>query len=170
MSKLFKRVTNEKKYLKDFNLEEARGFVVNELIFIESILDLLIKEYFKPKNEENFGKIVLNSSIIGFVGKAKVLRGLDIIDIKLYNDLTNLSAIRNSFAHAQVNTFHHIHHVLKGDEGSDLDFDSYQNMDKMNSQGKVTQKNPRDYLKEFNNKAAEITGKLMLMYEQTQTI
>ena len=66
-----------KKKLSEFNLEEVRGWMIDRLYQIEILIDDIIVDYYKPEKEEEFKKIVLNSSIISIGAKIKILNNIE---------------------------------------------------------------------------------------------
>ena len=54
----------KKSKLSDFNLEETRGWIIDRMYDIESKIDLIICDYYKPEKSGDFKKVILNSSII----------------------------------------------------------------------------------------------------------
>lgn len=113
----------DKKSRNPKNFNEARGYVIDRTVYIEeqinkillSKLDYLNKDFLKNLDQEKsqeiknmrqkhfseIKKIFLNSAIMGFAGKIKIL-GNYVDDNHLIEDLKELSGIRNGFAHSRV--------------------------------------------------------------------
>lgn len=156
IDKKFKEVSKES--ISDFNQLEARGWVVERLQQIEYRIDTIIINHFKPENKMDFRFLMLNSSIIDFGGKLKLLYNIFDLDktldnekvlsqynIKLIEEIRKLVSIRNGFAHAKINET--IHLTLEGDEnwgGFPVDY-----IEVMNSKGKLNRKEAKEYLYEF---------------------
>ncbi len=139
-----------KKDLKEFNQVEAQGWIINSAIKIEEYLDYIIFQYFDPKRPKFFRSHVLNSSIMSFGSKLKVLNA--ILDYSketnsLISNIQKIAAIRNAFAH------NNIKHSLKfnlennGEYKTKLWAEDIINV--MNSQGKIIAKNNFEYMIEF---------------------
>src|SRR5258705_10588152 len=91
-----------KNRLRDFNLEEARGWAIDRLQQIEYNNNDKIIDYFKPAEKHKFDKIVLNSSILDIGSKLKILKNIGTVDKQTIEKIRNLAAIRNGFAHAPI--------------------------------------------------------------------
>ncbi len=91
-----------KKSLSEFNIEEARGWVIDSFNQIDWRLNKIIVDYFKPSQKDKFESIVLNTSIIDIGGKLKILRSIGLLKLHLIENIRNLSSIRNGFAHAPI--------------------------------------------------------------------
>ena len=87
----------------DFELLlKHRGDVMEKHNFIEGHMSFVMSNHFNPKDKGNFISILMNSSIIGFGNKIKVLRGLKYINGKQGQKLYELASIRNAFAHQDL--------------------------------------------------------------------
>ncbi len=138
-----------KKDLKKFNQVEAQGWVINSAIKIEDYINFIIFQYFDPKNTQLFMSHVLNSSVMGYGGKLKVLNGIAGYTKETKNIISKLQkigAIRNAFAHN--NTKHRMNFNL-GNEESKAKVWAEDIINVMNSNGKTTSKNNFDYMTEF---------------------
>jgi hypothetical protein len=146
MDTSFKRIY--KSSLKDFNLEEARGWIIDRLNQIEYVIDDLITKHFQPSNTNDFQRIILNTSIISIGGKLKILRSIKAVDNKTIDGISKLSSIRNAFAHAPVIT--NITIEVDETEGGGSEISSIcDNIEVMTSSGEIKTKNAREYLEEF---------------------
>ena len=74
----------EKNKLSEFNLGEIRGWIIDSMCDIESKIDTIISDYFNPEKRSDFEKIILNSAIISFGAKTKILINITSFD-KNYN-------------------------------------------------------------------------------------
>lgn len=147
---------NNKSNFLGRNVEEIRGYVINETNKIEAKIDNVIINYFKPKENKKFKKIILNSSIITFGSKIKILTNIDGFDKKEIEKIRKLSAIRNSFAHIPIL----VHFDLKQIPGSVGEFEIKSISDKievMNSSGKLESKFVKSELETFELLKNEIT-------------
>lgn len=138
-----------KKDIKNFNQVEAQGWIINSAIKIEEYINYIICQYFDPKRSKLFRSHVLNSSIMSFGGKLKVLNA--ILDYSketniLISKIQKLAAIRNSFAHN--NTRHRINFNVDNEE-SKAKIWAEDIIDVMNSNGKTISKNNFEYMTEF---------------------
>lgn len=150
-----------KSSLKEFNIEEARGWTIERLQQIEYRINDIIIDYFKPDNKHKFTKILLNSSILDIGSKLKVLKNIGTIEKSTIEKIRLLSSIRNGFAHAPI-----IQHItIKLDVKKDNTINSSSSVTKsmievMNAQGEIKTKNAYDYLVEFWTLDNEIREKI----------
>ncbi len=131
--------------LKNFNKTEAQGWIINSSIRIEGYIDLILLRYFKPKNHEIFMHYALNSSVMHYGGKLKILKAIG-IDNRTSSDLQNIGSIRNAFAHINIINCMTIN-IEKPAANSTTSVSDF--MSVMNSQGVITSKDPYEFLKEF---------------------
>jgi hypothetical protein len=142
--------TNKSK-LSEFNLEEIRGWIIDRMYQIETKIDFIISDYFKPENKGDFEKIILNSSIISIGGKMKILRNIQSFDKNIINKIGKFSSIRNAFAHLPVTESIHIN-VTKDEKG---EFKSSQiskiisQIEVMTSSGELKMRNVKELITEF---------------------
>ena len=139
-----------KKDLKEFNQVEAQGWIINSAIKIEEYLNYIIFQYFDPKRPKLFRSHILNSSIMSFGSKLKVLNA--ILDYSketnsLISKIQKLMAIRNAFAHN--NTRNNLKFNLYNGGESKAKLWTEDTINVMNSQGKIIAKNNYDYMIEF---------------------
>lgn len=100
MDTSIKRMAKNK--LREFNLEEARGWTIHCLLQIEHSIDELIIDYYEPEQRQKFKQIILNSSILDFGSKCKILSNIEKVSNKTIDNLRKLASIRNSFVHAEI--------------------------------------------------------------------
>lgn len=140
--------STKKSKLSEFNLEEIRGWIIDRMCQIETKIDFIIIDYFKPEKKGDFEKIILNSSI---GGKMKIMRNIKSFDKKIINKIGKFSAIRNAFAHLTVMESIHID-VIKDEKGG---FKSSEiskiisQIEIMNSNGELKIKNVKELITEF---------------------
>jgi len=151
------RMTKSK--LRDFNIEEARGWTIDRLQQIEYRINEKIIDHFKPNNKSDFERILLNSSIMDIGSKLKVLRNINVIDKLTIEKIRTLASIRNGFAHAPITE--HVDVFINTDEATHGPSKVLvQTMiEVMNSQGEIKSKNAYKYLVEFleiNNELRKI--------------
>ncbi|MCA0366271.1 MAG: hypothetical protein LCH67_19695 [Bacteroidetes bacterium] len=157
--KKFKRMS--KRSLKEFNIEEARGWTIDRLQQIEYRINAKIIEYFKPADKHKFEKIILNSSILDIGSKLKILRNTETVDKQTIDKIRNLAAIRNGFAHAPIKDHIRMSVDTKLEGGIDKTSIVVQSfIEVMNSQGDIKSKNAFDYLVEFWTLNKEIREKI----------
>ncbi|WP_292943644.1 hypothetical protein [Olleya sp. UBA1516] len=135
--------------------EEARGYTIQKLNTIEITIDQIITNYFSPKNLNNFNNILLNSSILEFGKKVKLISSLDLIDKTTFSDLLKLASIRNSFAHAEIRN---VTHYTTGEKNTLAEIKKM--IVVMNSNGKISKKYISEFLIEFDNLFNKLTIKL----------
>ncbi len=83
-------------------LDELRGDIINRLNVLEKLLIHIISGIIKPHDKKLFNEIIMNNSVVSIGGKIKILKSIEIIDDKTYNQLMRLLSIRNGFAHSTV--------------------------------------------------------------------
>lgn len=138
----------EKSNLEEFNLAEIRGWVIDRLIQIEYVTNDIILEFFKPEQKQVFNDILLNSSVVDFGGKIKVLKNIGVSKITI-EKLRKIVSIRNGFAHASFSEFVTVS-VQKDKNGNeDIELEAWSTISVMNSQGDISKKAASDYLNEF---------------------
>ncbi|PIB27877.1 hypothetical protein [Maribacter sp. 4G9] len=133
-----------KRSLKEFNQIEAQGWVVNISVQIEDLIDDILIEYFQPSDRRTFLNVLLNSSVMHFGGKLKVLRSIG-IDGGIYSSLQRIGSIRNAFAHTNIS--HSM--TITWDPESDAKTDVKDVINVMNSNGEIKSKDPYSYMVEF---------------------
>ena len=141
-----------KRQLADFNIAEARGWIIDTFWQIECRIDSKLVDFFKPVEIDTFKRIVLNSSILDIGAKLKILRNLGTVDNKIIEKIRNMAAIRNGFAHAPISE----HVIINVDEKESVTLVVESTIEVMNSQGEIKSKIALDYLMEFSNLYEEI--------------
>lgn len=141
-----------KRQLEDFNIAEARGWIIDSFQEIEYRINSKIVDFFKPTEEATFKKVVLNSSILDIGSKLKILWNIGIRDKNLVDNIRKLAAIRNGFAHVSISEQVNI----SIDDGKEDGIDSISLVVEsiikvMNSNGEIKPKIAFDYLVEFSN-------------------
>jgi len=132
---------------------KIQGEIINKAIIIEKLIDNILLIYFKPENELLFISHILNSSVMHYGGKLKVLYGIinNHNDIRINNsefeNLRRLSSIRNSFAHTNIEDEYDIHFNNIEDDPFWIIKDS---IEIMNSAGKIDSKEPLGIYNDFN--------------------
>lgn len=159
----YRLLSTTKSKLSEYNLEEIRGWVIDRLYQIESKMDNIICEYFKPEKKEAFEKVILNSSIISFGGKLKVLRNVPSFEKRIIDKIQKISIIRNAFAHLPTTELINIK-VERKDSGKleTLRIDVITQMEIMNSSGELKVKNAVELIDEFYDLNEEIQKYLNL--------
>ncbi len=148
-----------KKELRELNVQEARGWVIDRFYQIELRINKIIVEYFKPEKNKEFEVIVLHSSIIDIGSKLRILSNIPGIDNKIIDKIRKISSIRNGFAHAPISETIYI--KCKENEKEDILVSGQKEtfIEVMNSQGKLLSKPAFEYLAEFailNNEIRQI--------------
>jgi hypothetical protein len=142
-------------------IEETRGVIIEKLNEVEFLIDTILINYFNPKNKNDFSNNLLNSSIIEFGRKVKLISSLNLINKEMLNNLFRFSSIRNSFAHAEIKKVHHY-----GVDNEDLSFKS-NGIEKMivvmNSNGKIEKKYVSELFEEFEKLFEKIEKELNIV-------
>lgn len=81
---------------------KIKGKIINDLIDIEDKINCVIAIYFKPNNLNEFKEIMLNSSIISFGQKVKIINNITGIEKNVTGKISELSSIRNGIAHVRI--------------------------------------------------------------------
>jgi hypothetical protein len=153
----------KKKKLSKFNLEEIRGWTIDRMYQIESKIDFIINDYFKPEKKREFEKIILNSSIISMGGKMKILRNIKSFDKKIIEKIGKFSSIRNAFAHLPVTEIIHIN--ITQDENGEYNSPEISKIiseiEVMNSSGELKIRNVKDLIAEFFELDKELNDYLL---------
>lgn len=157
-----------KSKLSEFNLEEIRGWIINRMYQIESKIDFIISDYFKPEKKGDFEKIVLSSSIISIGGKMKILRNIKSFDKKTIEKIGKFSSIRNAFAHLPVTESIHISitNDKKGEFKSSEISKIISQIEVMNSSGELKMRNVKELINEFFELNKEL-NEYLLNYNHT---
>ncbi|WP_348811315.1 hypothetical protein [Flavobacterium maritimum] len=144
--------------ISDRNIEEIRGWVINEMNKIESKINDIIIHYFEPIDKDKFKKIILNSSIISVGGKIKILGNIENFDRKIIDKIMKLSSIRNSFAHIPILVHFDIEKIEDSEGGAEYKLNSFDDkIEVMSSSGKLESKFVREELEKFESLKNEIT-------------
>lgn len=148
-----------------FNIEEctliqARGFIIQSLIEVETLIDRAITKWLSLTKEKEivFYDVFLNTSIIETGKKAKILRALEIISEKEYSKIMELLNIRNAFAHANV--ISHIT-VIVNKEKEDIKIDDVSSNMKIMKNGLIKVVPAKELMRTFVKKKSEIKIRLM---------
>ena len=145
MDTSIKKMTKNK--LREFNLEEARGWTIHCLLQIEYLINKIIADYYGPKQKDEFKRIILNSSILDFGSKCKILCNIENVKSKTIENIRKLASIRNSFVHAEI--IDNITIIFDKENDSTSIGPITSKIDVMNSSGKITSKDAYEYLCEF---------------------
>ena len=145
---------SNKSEISNFNLLEARWWIIEMVIELEFKINELIIEYFKPWNKESFYEIMLNSSILHLGWKLKVLHSAKIIDKKTLDNLRKLFAIRDAFVHSVV---YRDWTMIFDEESGSHKMESVINIiSVMDSNWVVTKNNAKEYMERFLTLLKEI--------------
>jgi hypothetical protein len=132
---------------------ELVGWIIDRMYHLEWQVDIIITEYFNPEKKEEFEKVVLNSTILPMGAKMKILRNIDGIEGRMVDKISTLSSIRNAFAHLP-----YIQNIdITVDEKlNPLNVEEDNELEVMNSSGKLIKKKVTTLFKEFNVLLAEV--------------
>ena len=136
-----------KNKLSEFNLEEARGWTIHCLLQIEHSINELITDYYEPKQKQQFKQIMLNSSILDFGSKCKILCNIENVKRKTIDNIRKLASIRNSFAHAEI--IGNIIVIVDQENDSTSIASITSKINVMNSSGKINSEDAYEYLCKF---------------------
>lgn len=143
------------------NFAKVQGEIINKSIKVEDLINLILCKYFKPANKIIFLSIVLNSSVMSFGAKLKVLSAIG-LEKKMFEKLLKISSIRNSFAHTNDTD----DYTLLFRENVEHDSNSIKVLRVMNSQGHLKSKRIDQLHTEFNELFLEVELALQALYIQ----
>ena len=148
--------------VSELGLDELRGWIIDRIYQIETSIDRIICEYYKPNQKKEFEKIILNSSIISLGGKVKILANISAFDKKVISKIQKIISIRNAFAH--LPTFRSV--IINGDKDLMKKFNVTEiteslKMEVMNSSGQLKTKDLSELRSEFYNLNQEIREYLL---------
>ena len=95
---IFELKRTAKRSVTELNQEELIGWVVERLNLIEEIMTSIITLRIEPKERKIFRDIIMNSNVVHYGAKLKILKNLG-YPKSLIENLRTLSIIRNGFAH-----------------------------------------------------------------------
>lgn len=149
--------STKKQKLSEFNLEEIRGWMIDRMTQIESKIDFVISEYFKPEKKAEFNKIILNSAIITMGAKTKILRNIKSFDKNIISKIQKISSIRNAFAHLPLSEMVEIN-LIKDKKGEHIEtkIKVTSQIEVMSSSGVLQAKNSQQQVLEFFDLYTEI--------------
>lgn len=152
--------STDKTDIAEYNIEEIRGWIIDELNKIEQKIDSIITNFFNPAKGLEFRNIILNSSIVSTGAKTKILRNIDSFDNKMISKIQTIISIRNAFAHVPITKDATI--IIKNENGNliwSLESATSQ-LNIMNSSGDIKKKNAKDLISEYENLVVEINSYL----------
>lgn len=134
------------------NASEIRSHVIITINQLEHWCSLILLRFFEPSKDSEFKfmKVLMNSSIIGFGSKVKLLRGLSIIDEDEFSRLMQLGSIRNAFAHSLH--FEVVEQNYKTEDGELIDR-LHHSLEILNSRGEFEIKDMREWFNIFMEKS-----------------
>lgn len=149
--------STKKQKLSEFNLEEIRGWMIDRMTQIESKIDFVISEYFKPEKKAEFNKIILNSAIITMGAKTKILINIKSFDKNIISKIQKISSIRNAFAHLPLSEMVEIN-LIKDKKGEHIEtkIKVTSQIEVMSSSGVLQAKNSQQQVLEFFDLYTEI--------------
>ncbi len=146
------RISTKLSDLKNPNASEIRSHVIITINQFDNWCALILLRYFEPKKDAEFEfmKVLMNSSIIGFGAKVKLLRSLSIIDEDEFSRLMQLGNIRNAFAHSLH--FEVVEKDHKTKDGIVIDR-LHHSLEILNSKGEFDIKDMKEWFEEFMEKS-----------------
>lgn len=118
------------------------GECIQAFTEIEAYLDVIITRNVQPKNLSIFNDVILNSSILDFGKKIKIISNINGYN-KLIPKLRELGVIRNYFAHCPIITTVDFTQNQKSKDLKKIIIQS------LNAEGKLKEKNVYELLKKF---------------------
>lgn len=117
-------------------------YVFNE---IELFINFIITHHIEPKDKEFFLDYILNTSVINFGAKIKILINLGIFHKTQIKQIRDYSSNRNVFAHVNRDSISEI--ILQSSPDS-IEINIRDVIFKTNSEGKLVEMNYKEFLKE----------------------
>lgn len=148
--------STDKTDILEYNIEEIRGWIIDELNKIEEKINTIITRYFAPEKELEFRTIVLNSSIVSTGAKMKILRNIDTFDNKFISKIQTLMNTRNAFAHLPLTKSAKVTVTNNNGNLVWLLESVTSQLDIMNSSGEIKKKNAKDLVLEYKDLVVEI--------------
>ncbi|MFP2996254.1 hypothetical protein ABN763_10090 [Spongiivirga sp. MCCC 1A20706] len=145
----------EKNKLSEFNTAEIRGWVIDRLVQIEYRVNNIIFEFFQPEEKQVFNEVLLNSSVIDFGGKAKILYNIGVSKTTL-GKLRKIVSIRNAFAHASLGEDITLNVSIDEEGNENVKLDSWSIVTVMNAEGSINRKAISEYLEQFLDLNSEL--------------
>lgn len=141
----------DQKSVDKFNIAEARGWIIDRMNQIERIIDKEIINFIGPEKEKEFKRVILNSSIISFGAKIKIVKSLELVDTSISGPIDEMKNIRNGFAHSNIVALLTATYD-QSTPSSDVDVSAYHSIHVMNSSGQIKEKKVHEQLISFKNK------------------
>ncbi|RZK21887.1 MAG: hypothetical protein EOO43_10300, partial [Flavobacterium sp.] len=136
--------STDKTDVLQYNVEEIRGWTIDELNKIEDKINTIITQYFSPEKDLEFRTIMLNSSIVSTGAKMKILRNIASFDKKFISKIQTMMNTRNAFAHLPL-TKSAVVSVTNNNGNLVWLLESVTSqLDIMNSSGEVKKKNAKE--------------------------
>ena len=134
----------------NFNKLESSGWIVQEFVQVEENVDEIIVKIIKPGDYKIFRNVLLNSSVLPFSGKMKILHNTG-LDTKIIDKIGRMSRIRNAFAHNKFKGF--LAREIDPKTGQRIKTGKHESnvIFTLTSNGKSKKESVVDLLKEFNN-------------------
>jgi len=129
------------------------GMIVTHAIDVEMKISNVIIAYFEPKKDLLFQSILLDSNIMGYGQKLKVLSNLDYFEKNIIEKLRKLGQIRNSVAHNSIALNIHFRSEKKKFRITEAAF----KLKVMNSSGKIIEKDFEELKSDFYNLHTEVS-------------
>lgn len=142
---------------ESFDFSDANnkiGAILAYTIAIEESISEIITYYFKPINPELFQETLMNSSIVGYGQKLKILANLENFDPKVLAKLRTIGSLRNAIAHN--NLFITVQSHFKSTKNLKENIE----LKVMNSSGKLVSKKFQEIIDEFHLLEPEISASL----------
>ena len=119
---------------------------------IELFINLIIAHHIEPKDRKFFLEYILNTSVIGFGSKIKILINLNIFNKSQIKKIRDYSSNRNVFAHSNINDSVDIEETSP----NKITINVTDVILKTNSDGKVTEVNYNTFIKDHVSLQNEI--------------
>ncbi len=115
---------------------------------IEEFINYIICHYVNPENKDFFLNYILNTSIINYGSKIKILINLDLFEKKEIDAIRKLSSIRNVFAHSNRTSKPSIKSTQEKEDTTEITVLFEDVIFKSNTDGKINKIHYRDFITE----------------------
>ncbi|NRR92561.1 hypothetical protein HSX10_13385 [Winogradskyella undariae] len=112
---------------------------------IELFLNLIITHHIDPKDKSFFLEYILNTSVISFGAKIKILINLDIFNKEQIKKIRKLSNNRNVFAHTNRDS-HYVDELIQDPTTNSVEIKIKDIILETNSEGKLNKTSYKDFI------------------------
>jgi len=155
----------DKQNILEYNIQELRGWVIDQLNYIEQKVDTIIVNFFNPEKKSEFKNILLNTAVISTGSKMKILKNIDSFTNSDISKIQKITSIRNAFAHipATQSATIIVQKINEKEEVKIIVENVFAQLAVMNSSGEIKTRNIKELIIEFQKLVEEINTSLNLI-------